>query len=221
MTIDKEKKEILSQFIFSFRCEKEYINMLLKYEVNINWQKVINRKSTLFKNSKFKSGKSFCPNKRGFIELKEFSQLNKWLEGCFSKVVEDLNWNAFPSKNLKITQSWINKSIKGESHHLHRHSFSILSGILYLSNNSSTQFFIPSIYELPTIISQKKDPDITIKHHYQGKKGELIIFPSALCHCVGPNMYQKPRISLSMNTWPIGDIGFKDSLALIPKEIHN
>ena len=217
----KKKKEILSQFIFSFNCEKKFVDMLLNYEKDINWEKIDNRKSSLFKSSNFKSGKSFCPNQRGFVELDEFKLLNNWLEECFSNVVEDLNWDSFPSKRLKITQSWLNRSITGESHHLHSHSFSILSGILFLSDNASTQFFIPSIYSLPNILSQKKDQEITIKHHYKGQKGELIIFPSSLVHCVGPNMHQKPRISLSINTWPFGDIGFKDSLAFIPKEINN
>lgn len=221
MEINKEKKEIFSQFIFSYSCEEKFINMLLDYDKNINWQKINNRKSSLFKSGNFKSGKSFCPKERGFAELEEFKLLNKWLEACFSNVLEDLNWDAFPSKKLKITQSWLNKSITGESHHLHNHSFSILSGILFLSTNASTQFFIPSIYALPRIISQKKDQELTIKHHYKGKRGELIIFPSSLVHCVGPNMHKEPRLSLSINTWPSGDIGFKESLAFIPKEINN
>ena len=221
METKKRKKEILSQYIFSFNCEKKFIDMLLNYDKDINWQKINNRKLSLFKSGNFKSGKSFCPKERGFVELEEFELLNKWLEGCFSNVLEELNWDAFPSKKLKITQSWLNKSITGESHHLHSHSFSILSGILFLSRNASTQFFIPSIYALPNIISQKKDQEMTIKHNYFGQKGELIIFPSSLVHCVGPNMHRENRLSLSINTWPIGDLGFKDSLAFVPKEINH
>tara|TARA_B100000212_G_scaffold54060_1_gene35601 strand:+ start:13181 stop:13849 length:669 start_codon:yes stop_codon:yes gene_type:complete len=219
MKINIEKKQISSQFIFSFSCENKYIDMLLEYNQNLDWEKIYNRKSSLINKSNFKSGKSFCPKIRGFTELKEFNLFNRWLEKCFSEVVEALKWDFFQKDNLKITQSWLNKSETGETHHLHRHSFSLLSGILYLSNKSSTQFFIPSIYALPNIFVNKKDSNLYIKHNYLGEKGELIIFPSSLEHCVGPNLEKEPRISLSINTWPSGNIGSPKSLAFIPQEI--
>ena len=216
------KKEILPHFLYSFTCEKKFIDSLLDYNLKVDWDQIKSRKlSSISKNNNFKYGKSFYPGKRGFIELEEFKLFNKWLENCFSKVVEELNWTTFQNKNLKITQSWLNNSKSGECHHLHRHSFSILSGILYLSHNSSTQFFIPSIYSLPSVISNIFDNKVVLKHHYEGEKGELIIFPSSLEHCVGPNMQKEPRISLSMNTWPLRDFGSPKSLAFIPQEINN
>ena len=220
MKIKTDKKQISPQFIFSFMCDKKFLDMLLKYNQNLDWEKIINRKSPLVNKSNFKSGKSFCPKIRGFAELKEFNLFNTWLEKCFSQVVEDLKWDFLQKDNLKITQSWLNKSETGETHHFHRHSFSLLSGILYLSNKSSTQFFTPSIYALPNIFVNKKDLNLYTKHNYLGAKGELIIFPSSLEHCVGPNLEKEPRISLSINTWPSGDIGFPKSLSFIPKEIN-
>lgn len=37
--------------------------------------------------------------------------------------------------NLKMTESWGNLTHPNESHHIHTHPFSIVSGVLYLDNN--------------------------------------------------------------------------------------
>ncbi len=58
----------------------------------------------------------------------------------------------------------------------------------------------------------------TVKYNYKGSLGELIIFPSSLKHWVGPNIEKEPRITLSLNSWFVGEIGCADSLSYLNQE---
>ena len=119
---------------------------------------------------------------------------------------------------LAITQSWVNRSGKGESHHGHMHPNSIISGVWY-----------PIIDEtLPPIQFQRRDPpqimlqsdkfnNINSETYFLPlKAGELILFPSNLRHSVPANKYDKERVSLSFNTWPKGSMGSIDRLTYLP-----
>ena len=119
---------------------------------------------------------------------------------------------------MVITQSWLNKSGKGESHHEHKHPNSMISGVWY-----------PLIHEkLPRIqfrIGQQRDVSFSIKrwNHFNNssfmlpmKAGELIIFPSNLMHGVPANLCDEERISLSFNTWIKGNLGNERDLTYLP-----
>ena len=119
---------------------------------------------------------------------------------------------------LVITQSWFNKCGKGESHHLHRHPNSMISGVWY-----------PFCHEkLPPIefkIGQERETSFSIKkfNHFNCSSfmihlnmGDLILFPSNLNHSVPPNQSDEERISLSFNTWFKGNLGDKKSLTYLP-----
>ena len=121
-------------------------------------------------------------------------------------------------KKLAITQSWLNKAGKGESHHDHVHPNSLVSGVWY-----------PAIDEqLPPIqFRNASQGDIDVKpekwNNYNSlsfmlplKAGELILFPSRQPHSVPVNRSDKERISLSFNTWPKGDLGTIDTLTYLP-----
>ncbi len=122
------------------------------------------------------------------------------------------------SDKLVITQSWLNKSGKGESHHEHTHPNSMISGVWY-----------PQIHEkLPPIqFRGKNQRDITLQTSKYNtfnsatfmlpmKKGELLLFPSNLQHSVPPNQSEEERISLSFNTWCKGNLGDIKSLTYLP-----
>ena len=119
---------------------------------------------------------------------------------------------------LVITQSWLNKNGKGESHHEHVHPNSMISGVWY-----------PQIHEkLPPIQfrnSAQRDISLDIKNYnlYNSatfmlplKPGELVLFPSNLNHSVPSNQSTEERISLSFNTWPKGNMGTIASLTYLP-----
>ena len=119
---------------------------------------------------------------------------------------------------MVITQSWLNKNKRGESHHEHVHPNSIISGVWYPQVNK----------ELPPIEFKNKDQRdvmLSVKNYNQFNcstfllplnKGELIIFPSNLQHSVPPNGNDTERISLSFNTWGKGNMGDIQSLTYLP-----
>ncbi len=119
---------------------------------------------------------------------------------------------------LVITQSWLNKNKKGESHHEHVHPNSMVSGVWY-----------PQIHEqLPPIqFRHRAQRDISLQTEKYNtfnsatfmlpmKRGELILFPSNLQHSVPVNNSEEERISLSFNSWPKGNMGDIKSLTYLP-----
>ena len=117
--------------------------------------------------------------------------------------------------NLSVSQSWLNRSLKGNVHLNHSHPLSIISGILYLTEPAYTIFTFDSIYKNKYLFPNE---DFKEKYCHSGKKGTLILFPSNLSHHVGPHLEDQPRITLSFNTWFKGSIGDKSKAAYIPEE---
>ena len=122
------------------------------------------------------------------------------------------------NNEMVITQSWINKSGKGESHHEHVHPNSMVSGVWYPVINE----------QLPPIqFRSKAQRDVSLQcekfNNFNSatfllpmKAGELIIFPSNLTHSVPANQSETERISLSFNTWCKGSLGDINSLTYLP-----
>ena len=113
---------------------------------------------------------------------------------------------------LRITQSWLNKNKPNESHYQHVHRNSYLSGVFYfncLPNDSIV--FDNRLYGFfnNMVFSKKK----TTEWNTNGavvkvKEGDLILFPSWVPHYVTMNKTKDTeRISLSFNTFPIGELG--------------
>ncbi len=114
--------------------------------------------------------------------------------------------NASPDCEIYITESWMNKTEKGQSHHRHWHPNSILSGIVSISTEAAggATIFITSGYD--TI-----EYDIIEPNLYNSKRwginlnsGDMLIFPSAVEHLVEEYQGDTPRITLSFNTFVKG-----------------
>ena len=142
-------------------------------------------------------------NVRAFIEAK----LHEYVTGIMAS-----------NDKMVITQSWLNKNKKGESHHEHVHPNSIISGVWY-----------PQIHEqMPPIqFRNRGQRDVSLQSEKFNtfnsatfmlpmKKGELILFPSNLTHSVPINQGDEERISLSFNTWAKGNLGDVKSLTYLP-----
>ena len=117
--------------------------------------------------------------------------------------------------SLKITQSWVNFNPNGSSHHTHNHYNSIISGVLYINDNSSEIIFQRNFTN--SIV-----PAVTTKTKYNAPsfrlsptKGMLVMFPSELKHGVNKNEKDNERISLAFNTFYTGIIGDNESLTLL------
>ena len=149
------------------------------------------------------------------LDKPELSNIRAFIQSKIYKFVTEV-MNS--DNELLITQSWINKSGKGESHHEHVHPNSMISGVWY-----------PVISEqLPPIQFRSKaqrDVSLSTKKYNNFnsatfllpmKAGELIIFPSNLTHSVPANQSETERISLSFNTWAKGSLGDINSLTYLP-----
>tara|TARA_Y100001963_G_C6645040_1_gene382867 strand:+ start:66 stop:836 length:771 start_codon:yes stop_codon:yes gene_type:complete len=124
------------------------------------------------------------------------------------------------SDKLVITQSWLNKSGKGEFHQKHSHPNSIISGIWYPLINKNLPPIQFDNYRTPQVEMGVKNggyntfnsTHLTVPMN----EGELILFPSTLPHSVSANKTDDERISLSFNTWCKGSIGDKETLTYLP-----
>lgn len=149
------------------------------------------------------------------LDRPELSNIRAFIEAKLHEYVANIYGYA---DKLVITQSWFNKSKKGESHHEHVHPNSMISGVWY-----------PQIHEQMPPISfiNKTQRDVALRVKQYNtlnsstcmlplKRGELILFPSNLTHSVSTNLGEEERISLSFNTWAKGSMGDINSLTYIP-----
>lgn len=210
----KEKVQTLSQSLYVFKCPETELNSLIHYNETINWSSVHQRGKAINDNPLARPGKSYSSESGSLTEIKKLESVHSWIEDCFNSVVQTIGWPVDSIQEIYISQSWLNCSCIGELHHRHTHSLSILSSILYLTNNCNTEFYVPSIYTLNTPFGPTPTR-LDIKDTFTAKKGDLIIFPSTLEHSVEPNLTPFPRITLSCNSWFKGSIGNVDKLAYI------
>lgn len=114
-----------------------------------------------------------------------------------------------------ITQSWITIQPKGTSLYSHTHPNSLISGVLYFTNEGN----VPIVFEgkkesiQPTIT--KFSPFNSRTWRVSGKKGGFILFPSSLEHRVEQNTHDMDRVALSFNTFVKGTLGHEDKLNLL------
>ena len=154
-------------------------------------------------------------NNTFILDEPELSNVRAFIEAKLHEYVTKIYAS---TDKLVITQSWLNKSGKGESHHEHVHPNSMVSGVWY-----------PQIHEkMPPIqFRTKHQRDVALQtetfNRFNSatfmlpmKRGELILFPSNLTHSVPVNVGEEERISLSFNTWPKGNMGDKQSLTYLP-----
>ena len=140
------------------------------------------------------------------LDRPELAKVRAFIEFKIHHYVTKI-WSS--NDKLVITQSWLNKSKKGESHVSHQHPNSMISGVWY-----------PQIHEqMPPIQFMRngqRDVSLSIDQFntfnsatfvLPVKKGELILFPSNIFHSVPANKDDEERISLSFNTWVKGNLG--------------
>ncbi len=148
---------------------------------------------------------NYISDNQQILELPEFKELKDSIEEKLKTYFYGI-MNASPDCEIYITESWMNKTEKGQSHHRHWHPNSILSGIVSISTEAAggATIFITSGYD--TI-----EYDIIEPNLYNSKRwginlnsGDMLIFPSAVEHLVEEYQGDTPRITLSFNTFVKG-----------------
>lgn len=107
-----------------------------------------------------------------------------------------------------ITQSWINGTKKGQYHHRHSHTNSIISGVVYIKaeeNVDQIKFHderYPNPFGNQTYTVFNSD-----SWSFPVKTRDIFLFPSHLEHSVPIKETSSSRVSLSFNTFVKGVLG--------------
>jgi uncharacterized protein (TIGR02466 family) len=175
-------------------------------------------------------GRSFTKNENGFFDealreavpaISNFSSVDKFvlnalpMQNIKAFVEENLQhymqqvFNTSNDVSLKITQSWLTLSGKGQAHHVHTHPNSIVSGVLYINLGQTDGINFhraedPIWYEL---IRQEENYYNANQYFVQSSPGDLLLFPSNVRHSVRQVQEDIQRVSLSFNTFFSGKLG--------------
>lgn len=131
--------------------------------------------------------------------------LFSWFNECVREVqAKHMNQNF----SLDIVSCWVNKNNKLMRSPRHAHINSVLSGVLYFSDEKTSplvfQFPDPYVYMQQQNCLFISDKDPYIKTIFYPERGTCIIFPSSILHETLPHRDLKPRYSIAFNTFPSG-----------------
>lgn len=122
-------------------------------------------------------------------------------------------------EDLVITNSWGNITEPGQSHHDHKHPFSVVSGVLFLDNDpNNLNLFIEALAPQIPYFWHKDKTYIGLKHlvpdsgfdpeSLNNLQNHLVLFLSSSSHFVEATSATSPvRRSLSFNTFWKGRVG--------------
>ncbi len=147
------------------------------------------------------------------LKAKELTKLRDFIETKVSEYFTEV-YNPVHKVNLKITQSWTYYHKQDECHNKHEHPNSFVSGVFYVQSDKAKDkiYFFRNGYQ--QIKFPPKDWNVWNSDSWWFDVGtcDLILFPSSLTHMVETVDHEQTRISLSFNTFPVGNIG--DELSL-------
>ena len=123
-------------------------------------------------------------------------------------------------QKIKLTQSWITITNKGENHPRHSHSNSYLSGVMFIKSvtGSSPLTFENHLrpQQLYVNLHDGGDPslppnefrncDIAMEY-IDPIPGRILLFPAPSPHFVPRSDSKSERITLAFNTWPTRPFG--------------
>lgn len=144
-------------------------------------------------------------------------ELFSWIDSCVSQVKQ-----IYYNNNLKlvISSCWVNKNDKLMKSPLHNHTNSILSGVLYFSEEKTSPlvFHFPNPYlhlQYESFLHLSDIDRFYIKHPVLPKRGMLIIFPSTILHETLTHKETHARYSLAFNTFVDGQLSVDPTKKLI------
>ena len=117
-----------------------------------------------------------------------------------------------------ITQSWLNYTKPDEYHHIHDHSNSIISGVLYIDadpNHDKIIFHRAHQYQQIKFSSAQGNIFNSGSWLYGVGNGDLVLFPSSLTHSVEQKKGDNIRCSLSFNVFAKGYFGAEEELTAL------
>jgi len=152
-------------------------------------------------------------NERTVLKHDALSNLNEFIE----ESLKDYFQSVYEPKNeveLQITQSWLNYTEPGQFHHKHAHPNSFVSGVFYVHGDREKDriFFYKDGYQQIKLPTEDWNAWNSESWWFEAGTGDLILFPSSLTHMVPTTESDQTRISLSFNTFPVGEVGKEEEL---------
>ena len=147
------------------------------------------------------------------LRNKSMTKLRDFIETSVSDYFTTVH-NPKHKVNLRITQSWLNYTEPGEWHHKHAHPNSFVSGVFYPQANRETDkiYFYRDGFQQIKLPPENWNIWNSESWWFEVGTGDLVLFPSSLEHMVETVQGDQTRISLSFNTFPVGNIGEEVSL---------
>jgi len=110
---------------------------------------------------------------------------------------------------LHMTNSWLNVTQPNQSHEMHNHTNSIVSGVLYIKTNDSTPSITFSRLTSPMLLhlmAEETNFFNSLDWEIPVEDNCIVIFPSQCFHYVKKNVTSNERISIAFNTFVKGNI---------------
>lgn len=120
-----------------------------------------------------------------------------------------ITFNSTNKVALQITQSWLTRSQQGDSHHVHTHPNSVVSGVLYinLAPEDGITFYRNEDNLWYELLRSEDSYYNAPSYFIQTSMGELILFPSHIRHGVRTVTAPVDRVTLSFNSFFSGELG--------------
>lgn len=109
--------------------------------------------------------------------------------------------------NVLMGQSWLSIKRPGDSHQLHKHTHSYISGTFYWDDGITPVLFYNNDDEYPVFPEQELYEHEGVEDVFRVRrvaieKGMLVLFQGHVRHSVPVNETKENRYSLAFNTWP-------------------
>ena len=181
--------------IYRAKLDRKFTTQELRFVEEMKTKCVVNARNISSKDN-------YIFNNPSLITLKK--EVDLFIEDYFSKIVLAPK-TVFPY----ITQSWLNYTEMNESHHIHRHVNSYLSGVLYINADKAHDeiTFEQDRYDQIKLSTTALNPFNYDALSLPVESGDVVMFPSRLSHLVTKKKGKNTRISLSFNVFVKGNLG--------------
>ena len=150
------------------------------------------------------------------LDSEELSNLKRFIDEQILNFKKNL-LQIKDENEIYITQSWINNANPDQFHPKHKHPNSIISGVMYLDDNTDES--LPPIRFYKTLDMFPLDFKFDGLNEFNAScrefdpaQGTLMLFPSLLEHDVAKNTSDRMRTSISFNSYVRGLVGGRKQL---------
>ncbi len=151
------------------------------------------------------------------LDIPELSELKSLVENSLKEYFDTI-YKPREGIEIYLTQSWVNYTQPGMSHHVHEHTNSIVSGVLYIQTygNRDNIRFLRAKYKMIDITPRELNEFNSRSTQMSVASKDLIFFPSDTVHQVGKVIDGTTRISLAFNSFVRGKVGEAEQMT----ELH-